>query len=204
MRIFLPAGLWTGWYRWWWGGKKKPKLAHSPMYKVLRSSSSSRWPQCRSITLERIYQSSANNTWAWNFAGRSELQTPWASGLQLDHTYIEIAVYTYERDRHRQTQRSWSNQNVQDMIIFGAESVGVLQMLTAEQQLAAACSSQMIWVFVFLTWELWIYIEWKRELLVLICHSVTCVVICRLCCWICSKWLCVLGMSGFSSEYVFV
>jgi hypothetical protein len=37
------------------------------------------------------------------------------------------------------------------MIIFGAESVGVLQMLTAEQQLAAACSSQMIWVFVFLT-----------------------------------------------------
>jgi hypothetical protein len=28
------------------------------------------------------------------------------------------------------------------MIIFGAERVGVLQMLTAEQQLAAACSSR--------------------------------------------------------------
>ncbi len=56
---------------------------------------------------------------------------------------------------------------------------------------------QKIWVFVFLTWELWMYIERERELLVLICHCVTCVVICRLCSWICSKLLCVLGMSEF-------
>jgi hypothetical protein len=34
-----------------------------------------------------------------------------------------------------------------------------LQMLTAEQQLAAACSSQMIWVFVFLTFY-WRFLNW--------------------------------------------